>query len=363
MKWTLNLGKLLGVNIKVHWTFFLLLLWVVFLEYNKGSNANTIVLTTVFVLTIFACVVLHEMGHILMARRFGINTRKITLLPIGGVASLERIPENPKKELLVAIAGPLVNVVIAAIIFPFLGDLTSYMPTEANHEVTASITTGNFWFNLFVINIVLVLFNLLPAFPMDGGRMFRSLLAMKMGRLKATGIASATGQILAIIFFFAGLFFNPFLVLIGVFVFFGARGEHYMVQQTELMRGHHVSEAMITNIKTLESSENIKDVQDQLISSCDDIFAVTHEHEFRGIVRRNDILKALQSSQNGKKIDDLVLRDFDSIKPSDLLSKIVPKIRQHGQSTFPVLEGKELKGLISLDSIQRFLVVQGSLGY
>jgi Zn-dependent protease len=363
MRWTLNIGRLFGVKILIHWTFFLLLIWIVLAEYFGGSSTETILLTIVYILAIFLCVVLHEMGHITMARQYGINTRKITLLPIGGVASLEKIPENPKQELMVAIAGPLVNVAIALVLLPFLGDLRQYVPQSAGEESATLLTPDNFWFSLFAINLILVVFNLIPAFPMDGGRMFRALLAMRIDRLKATAIASSIGQIIAVGFFFAGLMFNPLLLLIGVFVFFGARGEHYMVQQNELMRGHTVSEAMSTDFHVFEAEDKLSDIQEHLISYCDDLFVVRTAHDIAGIVTRKEILKALQQDEKDKRVGALLQTQYDSIQYSDKLSEVLTKIRQQGQSSFPVFDGVELKGIISLDSIQRFLSIQGSLGY
>jgi len=363
MKWTLEIGKLFGVRIRIHWTFFLLLFWIVFVEYNRTGSAETIFYTTLFIIAIFTCVVFHEMGHILMARRYDVKTSKITLLPIGGVASMEKMPENPRQEMLVALAGPFVNVVIAAIIFLFLGDLNRFLPGEGAENLTASISASNFWFSLMVVNVVLVAFNLIPAFPMDGGRVLRALLAMKMGRLQATNIASLVGQVLAVGFFFIGLFINPLLLLIGVFIFFGARGENYMVQQSELMRGHLVSEAMVTNFDTIDMTKNINEIQHELISSGDDLFVATDNGSIKGIIKRKDILEALRNNEMDTPVSQLVRTDFDTIQSTDKLSKVLPLIRQHGQSAFPVIDGKELKGIISLDSIQRFLSIQGSLSY
>ncbi len=363
MKWTLNLGKLLGVQIKVHWTFFLLLGWVVYIDYSQGNDINTMMMNIVYVLSIFFCVVLHEMGHIQMARKYGINTKKITLLPIGGVASLEKIPENPRQELWVALAGPFVNIIIAAIIFPFLSDLASYIPEDISSENTSFMIGDHFWFSLFSVNLLLVVFNMIPAFPMDGGRVFRALLAMKMGRLQATNVASTVGQFAAVFFLIIGLFYNPILILIAVFIFFGAKGEHHMVQQTELLRGHKVSEAMITHFEMVDIRKKISGMTDLLISNSDDIFLVMSNKEFKGIVRRKDLLSAIKEDKTDLTLKDLLRTDFDTVKPTDNLSKILPMIRKHGQSTFPVLDGKEPKGIISLDSIQRYMAVQGALGY
>jgi Zn-dependent protease/predicted transcriptional regulator len=361
MRWSLSMGKILGIRVKVHWTFFLLIAWVVIVEYSRGSNIETILLTTVYVLSIFACVVFHEMGHALMARRFDIPTRKITLLPIGGVASLQRIPENPRQELLVALAGPIVNVVIAAVIYPFLGPLQNYIPQEGEAQALATITTDNFWFALFGINIILVLFNLIPAFPMDGGRMLRAGLAMRMNRLKATHIASSIGQVLAVVFFFAGLFLNPFLLLIGVFVFFGARGENYMVQQYEVLKDHYVREAMTTDLQTFNSNTELKKLTEHMLSSCDDTFLVVDEGETKGWVTRDQIIREFKEDHENRKLMDILKDQHTSISPDEKLSKVMEMMQNTKQTVFPVMKDGKLKGILNSAGLQRFMAIQSAL--
>ena len=199
---SVNVGKLFGVRIQIHWTFLLIIAWAVYQGWVQGGDAVTVLLTVALVLAIFICVVLHELGHSLAARNFGIATRKITLLPIGGVASLERMPEDPKQELLVAAAGPAVNLVIAGFLFLFvhsrfreLGD------AEAARQFFEKVSAANFLTYLFMTNVMLVAFNAIPAFPMDGGRVLRALLSFKMDRVRATQIAVKVGQLFAIFFF------------------------------------------------------------------------------------------------------------------------------------------------------------------
>lgn len=236
MKGSLNLGKIAGIGVKVHWTFMLLILWVVFLELTRGSNLQSILWSIFFVLALFACVVFHELGHALTARKFKIGTRQITLLPIGGVASLEAMPEDPKEEFLVAIAGPAVNVVIALALY-LVVPMEEFLKQDPEmlEETMSAINAGNFLFYLFSANVMLVVFNLIPAFPMDGGRVFRALLSMKFDRVTATQMAARLGQGVAFLFFLIGLLYNPILILIAIFVYFGAQGENMMVQQLKLL--------------------------------------------------------------------------------------------------------------------------------
>jgi Zn-dependent protease len=211
--WTL--GKISGITIRIHWTFLLLPLYLYFSSILAGSGMTAAMVTVVFVLAIFGCVLLHELGHALAARQFGIPTRDITLLPIGGVAALERMPRNPWQELWIAVAGPLVNVVIASGLF-----LGLWLSTVGSGGL------GTFFWQLAIANVVLVVFNLIPAFPMDGGRILRSVLALFVDWVQATQIAVSVGKVAAIAFGFLGLMSgNLMLVLVGVFVFFAAQGE------------------------------------------------------------------------------------------------------------------------------------------
>ncbi len=221
MKWSLKLGRVSGIPIQVHWTFLILIAWIVLIHASRGASTIQVIGGVLLVLAVFGCVVLHELGHALTAQRFGIRTRDITLLPIGGVARLERMPEDPKQELLVAVAGPAVNGVIAGLLFVVL-EVAGIIGPMAEVVVVG----GNFFVQLMWINVILVLFNILPAFPMDGGRILRALLAYKMDFLRATQIAASVGQAMAMLFGLVGLIFgNPFLLFIAIFVYLGAGAE------------------------------------------------------------------------------------------------------------------------------------------
>jgi Zn-dependent protease len=217
MKWSWKIGTLAGIELRIHVTFLLLLGWVGARHWMLGKNTDAALSGVGFILALFGCVLLHELGHSLAARKYGIPTRDITLLPIGGVARLERMPEKPGQELWVALAGPAVNVVIAAVLFAWLSLTHGWAPLSQLH-----VAAGPFLERLLVANVSLVLFNLIPAFPMDGGRVLRAVLASRMEYVKATQIAAGVGQGLALVFGFAGLFSNPMLLFIALFVLIGA---------------------------------------------------------------------------------------------------------------------------------------------
>ena len=233
MRWSWKLGRVAGIDVFVHATFLILLVWTARAAYLPSGRSAAAASGVAFILTVFGVVVLHELGHALAARRFGIGTRDITLLPIGGVSRLERMPEDPRQEIRVALAGPAVNVVLAA------GLYAGLVVLRTGPFDRVSMMEGGFLARLFWVNVSLALFNLLPAFPMDGGRVFRALLALRMDRVKATEVAARTGQALALLLGFAGLFFNPFLVFIALFVWMGAAQEA-AATQLQAARRHPV---------------------------------------------------------------------------------------------------------------------------
>jgi Zn-dependent protease len=232
MKWQLKLGTFAGIDVFIHTTFLLLIGWVGYTHWLEHQNWGEVLKGVGFILTIFLCVILHEYGHALTARKFGVKTRDITIYPIGGVARLERMPEKPIEELWVALMGPAVNVVIAVGLFAYLFLTSSLVPLT-----DLTIASGSFIERIMLINITLVLFNLIPAFPMDGGRVLRALLAMRMEYVRATQIAANVGQGFALLLGFFGLFGNPFLLFIALFVWIGASQEASMVQMKNAISG------------------------------------------------------------------------------------------------------------------------------
>ncbi len=361
MKGSLSLGKISGIRVQIHWTFLLIIIWVAFLEMQKGSDLSTTLLTIAFVLVIFACVVLHEFGHALAARRYGIATRKITLLPIGGIASLERMPEDPKQELVVALAGPAVNVVIALILLVFLYPFPDY---SDQMEQLQSISAGNFLFYLFVTNVMLVLFNAIPAFPMDGGRVLRALLAFRMDRVRATQIAANLGQVIAIMFFFLGFFYNFWLILIGVFVYFGASGEYLMIKQLSVLRGHRVREAMMTQFTPLHPDDNLHHLAEVLLAGTERNFVVTTlERGVVGILPHQEVVRAFQQQRRDLPVYKFMRADFKAVHPDEELTEIYRKVQGQNQTFFPVVEHDQITGTIDMENINEFMMIQASLDY
>ena len=231
MRWSLKATRIAGIDVYIHFTFFLLLAWVAFIHWKQTGSIGATLVGVLFILSIFACVVFHELGHALAAKKYAIRTRDIILLPIGGVARLEKMPDKPVQELWVALAGPAVNVGIAAALAVYLYVSNSFSPVDQS-----TMTTAPFLERILSVNIFLVLFNMIPAFPMDGGRVLRALLAMRLAYTRATRISANLGQGIALLFGIFGLFYNPLLLFIAFFVWIGAAQEARMTQMKSAIR-------------------------------------------------------------------------------------------------------------------------------
>lgn len=360
MRGSLRLGKVSNVSIEIHWTFVFILLWVIFSELKSGGTMENAMMSVIFVLLLFLCVILHEFGHILVARKYGSVTKKITLLPIGGVASMDKIPEKPKQELLVAIAGPAVNIVISVLLLLFVPIAFLAKQDSASLEAMLEhVTFQNILFYLLVANVVLAVFNFIPAFPMDGGRIFRALVAMKTGRVRATRIAAALGQLLAILFFFIGLFYNPFLIFIALFIFLGAFGENQYVQQSVLIKDNKVGDAMMTNFSILTPEETVENAIALLIAGTEKNFIVMNGAEIAGIAYQNDIIK--HADQKIRPIREIMQTTYETLHVDTPLKEAYLLMNRHQKHFFPVLEGQRLVGAIDLTNLSEFILIQSKL--
>lgn len=356
MKWSLKLGRLFGIDVYLHFTFLLLLTFLGFYFWRTTQDVVAALHGVAFIVALFGCVVLHELGHALMARRYGIKTRDITLLPIGGVARLEKMPEKPIQELWVALAGPAVNVVIAVVLVIGLaatGGLSSV------REI--SVSGGSFWEQLVALNLILAAFNLLPAFPMDGGRVLRALLALRIGRRRATVIAANVGQIMAIGFGVLGFFYNPFLIFIGIFVYLGAQAEAAMVEMQSALSGLRVRDAMMTRYRTLASQNTLADAVEELLAGSQQDFPVIENGKPVGILRRNDLVKALSEGRHDALVTDGMCQDCETVDEAALLLGAVESMHARQCATTPVVAGDLIVGLLTLENITEMIMVNAAM--
>ena len=367
MKWSWKVGHVAGIGVFVHWTFLLLIAWVVYYLYAwEGKGLAGIVHGILFVLAIFGCIVLHELGHALTARRFGIQTRDITLLPIGGVARLERMPENPVQELWVALAGPAVNAAIAGVLFAVISVrlwiTASSDPELYSDTLRVFLAFHSPLFNLLAVNLLLAVFNLIPAFPMDGGRVLRALLAQRLDYVLATQIAASIGQTLAIAFGILGFFsHNPWWLFIALFVYLGAEQEAHMVRVRSVMRGVPVREAMVTRFRTVSPEEPLASVIGELLAGGQQDFPVMEEDRILGMLTRRDLLAALAEGKQSVPVAEVMRRDCRTVDEADMLDTTFQRMREGECPTVPVLREGKLVGLVTLENVGEWMMIQSAL--
>lgn len=357
MSWSFPIGRLFGSEVRVHATFFLLLAWIGIAAWSSGGPAAATT-SVLFILAIFACVVAHEFGHALTARRYGIRTPDVTLLPIGGLARLERMPEKPGQEIAVAIAGPLVNVAIWLVITFALGVQTHMAALENLVD-----PTQGFFARLAAVNLFLVLFNLIPAFPMDGGRVLRALLAIRMGRVRATEVAAHTGQVIAFLFALWGLSSgNLMLLLIAAFVFIAAAAEASDV--TLRARTHDVParDAMITTFESLRPADTLDVAAHELVRTTQHEFPVLDsDGRISGVLTRKAIAEAMNRGEGRHPVSEAMTRDIPVVPLDAPLEKALDKL---GNSHVPAVavtdRGGHFLGYITRENIGEWMLVSRS---
>jgi Zn-dependent protease len=356
MKWAWKLGEFRGIGVYVHATFLILIAIVVAGHWSQGHDLGKTLEGVFFVLAIFGCVVLHEFGHALTAARYGIRTRDITLLPIGGVARLERMPREPLQELWVALAGPAVNLVIAAGLLAALSLTAGFAPLEQ-----LSITGGPFLERLLVVNVILVAFNLLPAFPMDGGRVLRALLATRLEYTRATQIAASIGQGMALLFGLVGLFVNPFLLFIALFVWIGAAQEASMVQLSAALDGIPTTAAMLTNFEALTPGDPLSRAVDFTLAGSQQDFPVVEGGRVVGILTRRDLLVGLAQRDRDAPVREVMQTDFRTVEVAEMLETALRRMQRCSCHTLPVVDGDRLVGLVTMENLGEFVAIQSAL--
>ncbi|MGH7618604.1 MAG: site-2 protease family protein [Gemmatimonadaceae bacterium] len=354
MRWSWTVARIRGINVDIHATFLLLLAWIALASYGQSHTTGAAVTAVALTLVIFASVVLHEFGHAFVAAHFGIKTRSITLLPIGGVAHIERMPERPRQELAIALAGPAVTVAIVVLLYAALRLTGHSTAAGASMPAPWSFAAQTMW-----VNVVLAVFNLLPAFPMDGGRVLRAALAMRMSFARATELAARTGKVFALLFALAGLFVvnNPFLVVIAAFVWLSAAAEANAAQLKDTVGDVHVSQAMITDVRSLEPGQPVSVAIDEVRSGFQHDFPIVSDHVVAGMLTREDLLSALAHGRADAPVADVMHRDFAATTPDESLERALERLRECHCRTLPVMRGREVVGLLTAEKISEFVLI------
>lgn len=357
MKWSLKLGVVAGIGVYMHWSFLLLIGWMFLMYLGMGQGLAAAMEGAGFILAIFACVVLHEFGHALTAQRFGIRTRDITLLPIGGVARLERMPERPFHEFLVALAGPAVNLVIAILLWVGIA-----LVSGAGSVGPFDMAGGSFSVRLMWVNVFLLGFNLLPAFPMDGGRVLRALLATRLDYPRATQIAASVGQVMAILFGIVGFLFNPLLIFIAIFVYLGAQAEAEMVGMQAMLQDLQVRDAMATRFRSVPAEGTLADAVRELLAGAQQDFPVVAEDRLIGLLTRKELIRALADTGGNTRVDAAMRVSCRTLAEDEPLRQAFDTMRQDDCGTLPVLRNGQLVGLLTMENISEILMLRQAAG-
>lgn len=353
---SIKLFEVAGTAVRVHPTFFLLLAWTAAIHWMQGGLQEAVT-SVLFVVVLFVCVVLHEFGHILMARVFGIRTPDVTLLPIGGVASMERMPEKPYQEILVALTGPAVNLVIAAVLILLLGDRVDFGRFARIEEARPDLLV-----QIAIANVVLVVFNLIPAFPMDGGRVLRALLSLRFGYARATRIAATFGQGLAVLFGVLGLIGNPFLILIALFIFLAASGEAGNVEMRDQTRGFRVRDAMVANFESLAPNADADAAAAMLLRTTQQEFPVVDEAGLlRGVLTRESLIAALNDTGGRTPVLDIMTSGVPTVHEDSALEPVLELLQREQTPIVAVLNSEHrLIGYVNLQNLAEFFWVRSA---
>src|SRR5690625_3054665 len=332
MRWSLKIARIGVTTLYIHVTFFLLIAWIAFSNWQMGG-VPAAVAGVVFVLLIFLCVVLHEYGHVAAAAWYGIRTPSITLLPIGGLASLERMPDKPAQELTVALAGPMVNVVIFALLLLVLGVRFDFGQMAEIERASLSLSG-----RLAAVNLILVLFNLIPAFPLDGGRVLRAILSMFLEKARATLYAARIGQGFAVLFAIVGLYGNPILLLIAVFLFFAAEAEAGQERMRVQVSGYRARNAMITRFESLSPDSTAEDAGRLLLRTTQQEFPViTGSGSLVGLVTRRNLIDAIRQTGATTPVRDFMIAELVTVSEDEPLEAVMRKLSESATRTVAVL--------------------------
>jgi len=357
MSWSVSIGRIAGTAVRIHITFLLFLIWIWFANYETGGTTAAWS-GLLFMILLFLCVLAHEFGHIFTARAFGIPTPDVTLLPIGGVARLARIPEAPGQEFLIAIAGPAVNVVIALALMLFAG-----AHFDPQHLATVGNGRIDMIDRLAEVNLFLAAFNMIPAFPMDGGRVLRAVLATQLGYVRATEIAASIGQWVAFALGFIGLFYNPLLIFIAIFVYLAAASEAHMVGLRAMSRGVPVTAAMVTQFATLKPTEHIDQAIETLLHTSQGEFPVVDDAgRLVGLLARGDIVRALKTRGPNAAVGEAMTTGIPTIAYRHTLDEAFRILQETSAPAIGVLDAQgRLVGLVTPGTVGEMMMVRDAL--
>jgi Zn-dependent protease/predicted transcriptional regulator len=353
--WAPRVARVAGIDLRIHATFILLLAWIGLSHLVHGHGAALAFRALLLMLCVFAIIVLHELGHALVARRFGIQTHDITLLPIGGIARLERIPTRPVEELLIAVAGPAVNVVLAGGLLLLLlvtGGDTSF---AAPGSTSAPLLQQLLW-----VNVSLAVFNLLPAFPMDGGRVLRALLATRLPRARATAWAALVGQGFALLLGLLGLFANPMLLLFALFIWIGAQQEAQQTVAESVLARYSAGQAMVTEVEGVSPESTLAAVSERVLAGFQQDFPVMSDGRVVGVLTFRDLLQGLAQSGGEAPVSRYMHARFASAAPEEQLDVVLARVEAGNLKSVIVEQHGKLLGMVNPDNVRELLRIDAA---
>ncbi|MDO8737179.1 MAG: site-2 protease family protein [Thermoleophilia bacterium] len=367
MKWSFKVGRVFGIELRIHITFFLIVIYAAYIwgwGMQKTLGWPGAAYGAFLISVLFLCVVIHELCHSRMAQHYGAEVDSITLLPIGGVSMLKNMPEDPKKELWVSLVGPLSNLVIGAL----LGIALILVPGKVSAEtaeqfvdVISGITLQGFVTYMLIINVLLAVFNLIPAFPLDGGRVLRSILAQYMPYMKATRVAVTTGQVFAFILGIAGFLLGAWIwLIIAVFIYFGAEQEGRGTEVKTVLSKLTAGQAVEANAKALSPGQPLSEVVAIVLHSFQEDFPVIEGDSIVGVLTRANLIAGLHNIGPEAQVSQVMEKDFPIVEASALFSEVYEKMNASGVKAVPVVEGGQLLGMVTLEHLSEVFMLLNS---
>ncbi len=358
MKTVFKAARIWGISISFHWTFLLLVLWIVIADFMQGIRPEEMVWSIVFIISIIISIGIHEAAHAIVAKYFGIQASGIILLPVGAVASIPNLPKRPAQEILITIAGPVASLTTALLLLPLIQPYHAYWNEPEN---IGAMNSGNIFFQLHVINLSLALFNLIPAFPMDGGRILRIVLSRFTNIIKATGITAVVSQIIATGFIVFGIGVIDFLpVLIGLFIFFASNAEEYYLQLKSLAHGLTFNDVLMHDYDSLNAASTVMDVSSMLMNNHSKYFIVMEEGKPIGTINRMEIIKLMAEMKYDVKVKDLMKTNLEFINGNEKIENYIEKLARKEERLYPVITDRHFSGVINFRHIVEYLLIHAA---
>ena len=355
MKGSIKLLKIKDITIKMHWSFLIILVWIIAANAVEGFTLHNIKWSLIFVALIFLSVILHEMAHYLVAKRLGVQATEINLLPVGGIPTNESFPVNKRSEILISMVGPLANLAIAGLLLPFVQNRLPIWEISSHFDV---IHGSDILYKLHIVNLGLFFINLIPAFPLDGGNLFRTILSWKIDYFAATRIVVIAGKIIAAGFLVTGVIYLNLLLLVVSFLIFSAvQSEEYVLQLRALIRGLTFEQVSTSNFSTLQGQSSVKDSIGNVINNRSSEFLVMEAGMPVGSIPRWEIINEASEKNYSVLLKDIMKNKLTFFDADEKVEKGFKSLLAFPYKNFPVMQDKKFAGVTNLMCIMEYLLL------